>query len=112
MRHLLFAVLIALLPLRAWVGDAMAINMLVPSSGHETMVMTAVDAAPCPDHAMDPSAGSGDHQHQTCDVCNGPAMALASPLALQASAKHSVLPTPTERFVSSVPPPGNKPPIS
>lgn len=112
MRHLLLALLVALLPLRAWVGDAMAITMVAPSTGHESMVMTGVDAAPCPDHAMGAAADSADHQHRTCDVCNGPAMALAAPLAMLASATHAVLTTPTERFVSSVPPPGTKPPIS
>ncbi|OSZ76199.1 hypothetical protein [Hydrogenophaga sp. IBVHS1] len=112
MRHLLLAILIALLPLRAWVGDAMAITMLAPSSSHESMVMAPVEGAPCADHAMGAATDTADHQHQTCDVCNGPAMALALQFDLLASATHGVLATPTERFDSSVPPPGNKPPIS
>jgi hypothetical protein len=116
MRHLLLAVLIALLPLRAWVGDAMAITMLAPSSNHGSMVMSSMASAPCPDHAMDvadsTAAADADHQHRTCDVCNGPAMALAAPLELPASMSHGVVPSTAERFVSSVPPPGSKPPIS
>lgn len=104
MRHLLIALFIALLPLRAWVGDAMAITMQTSSPIHEV--------APCPDHAMDQSTDTADHQHGICDVCNGPAMALTAPPELLASSTHGVLTTPTERFVSSVPPQGSKPPIS
>ncbi|WP_439520128.1 hypothetical protein [Hydrogenophaga sp.] len=112
MRHLLLALIIALLPLRAWVGDAMAITMVAPSSDHGSMVMTSTASAPCPDHAMDTSSGTADHEHRTCDVCNGPAMALSAPLSPKASMAHGVVPSSTERFVSSVPPPGSKPPIS
>jgi hypothetical protein len=115
MRHLLLAILVALLPLRAWVGDAMAITMLAPSSSHESMVMAPADDAPCADHAIgatNDTTDTADHQHQACDVCNGPAMALGMQFDLLASATHGVLATPTERFDSSVPPPGNKPPIS
>jgi hypothetical protein len=112
MRHLLLALLIALLPLRAWVGDAMAIAMQAPSAGHGSMTMAAMDSHPGAHHGTDASSATGDHQHPTCDVCNGPAMALTVQVEWLPRATHNMVATPTERFASSVPQPGIKPPIS
>lgn len=112
MRHLLIALVIALLPLRAWVGDAMAITMQMPAPTHEMVSASSAEAAPCADHAMDELAAPMDHQHNSCEVCHGPAMPLAVQMAQLPQAVHGVLPTPTERFTSSVPQPGIKPPIS
>lgn len=112
MHHLLIALVIALLPLRAWVGDAMAITMQMPSPPTVAASMASVDAAPCPDHANDASAASMDHQHTSCEVCHGPAMPLALQVSLETQVVHGVLAPPSERFTSSVPQPGIKPPIS
>ncbi len=112
MRHLLIALVIALLPLRAWVGDAMAITMQMPSSPAAAS-MASGDGAPCPDHAlMGEAPAPMDHQHTSCEVCHGPAMPLAVQVALVPPAVHGVLAPPAERFTSSVPQPGIKPPIS
>ena len=133
MRHLLLALIIALLPLRAWVGDAMAVSMM----GHTATSMVAAGAQPdCPDHAgevplaLSLSAGHDlhgsthgtaeaqqpdhpqDHQHSACDVCNGPAMALPTPAVPALAMAHGVLAPPAERFASTEPHRGIKPPIS
>jgi Protein of unknown function (DUF2946) len=121
MRHLLLALLIALLPIRSWMGDAMAVAMLAAPA--HAMNQTASD------HAMDTGhdVGSehammgdhvgmqdngGEHTHKSCEVCNGPAMALAIPAVPTLAPLHGVLVPPAERFVSSEPHRGTKPPIS
>jgi len=137
MRHFLLALMIALLPLRAWAGDAMAISMLGHPAATAAVAGFAAEHAHCPDHAaqlplgsasghaVDHSAhGSGEHaaqashpgqdhhQHSACDVCNGPALGAGQPSAAMASQVHAVLTPPAERFVSFAPQQGIKPPIS
>ncbi|MDO9437615.1 hypothetical protein [Hydrogenophaga sp.] len=138
MRHLLLALMIALLPLRGWMGDAMAVAM-VTAPAHAAMA----NAAPCPDHAAmpapsaptaanaanaveashtgmahgqdaahsDDSAADG-HTHKSCEVCNGPAMALTTPVVPLPAATHGMLAFPAERFASAEPQQHIKPPIS
>lgn len=123
MRHLLLALLIALLPIRGWMGDAMAVAMLAAPA--HTMHQTASDT----DHAMDTGHDMGndhamtddhadvqdsgsEHTHKSCEVCNGPAMALSIPAVPTLSPQHGVLVPPAERFASSEPHRGIKPPIS
>lgn len=130
MRHLLLALIIALLPLRAWVGDAMAVSMM----GHTATSMVAAGAQPdCPDHAgegplaLSLSAGHDlhgstaeaqqpdhppDHQHSACDVCNGPALVVGLLLSATVSQHHTLLALPAERFASVALQQGIKPPIS
>jgi hypothetical protein len=125
MRHIVLALMIALLPVRGWMGDAMAVAML--AAPVQTMTQTAhTTAMPCPDHAKaTPAAGAvhdgmaeaGDgsdshHAHQSCDVCNGPAMAHRAGTAVTATPVHGVLAPPAEHFASSEPRRGIKPPIS
>ena len=124
MRHLLLALLIALLPIRGWVGDAMALAMLAPPA-HSMGPAAMADAAPCPDHAAPASAAlhgeatpdmqagaDTDHSHSSCDVCNGPAMALPTPAVPALAMAHGVLAPPAERFASTEPHRGINPPIS
>lgn len=124
MRHLLLAFLIALLPIRGWVGDAMALAMLAPPA-HSMGPAAMADAAPCPDHAapasaalhgeapLDMQAGADtDHSHSSCDVCNGPAMALSAPALLALAPVLGLHVPPAEHFASSEPHRGIKPPIS
>lgn len=130
MRHLLLALIIALLPLRAWVGDAMAVSMM----GHTATSMVAAGAQPdCPDHAgevplaLSLSVGHDlhgstaeaqqpdhpqDHQHSACDVCNGPALVVGLLLSATVSQHHTLLALPAERFASVALQQGIKPPIS
>jgi hypothetical protein len=114
MRRLLLAVMILLLPLRGLMGDAMAMSMLVMPA-HESTPAAATASMPCPDHA-DPSdqasSGSSEHSHTACDLCNGPAMSLSSPGHPWLPTVHGVNAGPVERFASSEPQRGIKPPIS
>ena len=116
MRHWLLALMIALLPIRGWMSDAMAVAMLAPPA-HTMNQAGAPDTAPCPDHAMASDAtaspdGGGEHAHKSCDVCNGPAMALPTPTVPALAMAHGVLAPPAERFASTEPHRGIKPPIS
>ena len=116
MRHWLLALMIALLPIRGWMSDAMAVAMLAPPA-HTMNQAGSPDAAPCPDHAMasDTTAspdGGGEHAHKSCDVCNGPAMALSAPALLALAPVLGLHVPPAEHFASSEPHRGIKPPIS
>lgn len=114
MRRLLLAVMILLLPLRGLMGDAMAMSMLAMPA-HESASAAATASMPCPDHS-DPSdlasSGSSEHSHTACDLCNGPAMGHFSPAQQALPTVHSVSAGPVERFASSEPQRGIKPPIS
>ena len=85
MRHWFLVLMIALLPLRGWVGDAMAMEMLAQPA-HAGMVMDGHGADHADHHAAHDeqcdcsghaSADQADHQHKACDVCNVPALANA-----------------------------------
>jgi len=54
MRRCVYILLILLLPLRAWVGDAMAMQMAIPTLAHDAM---PVATAPHSGHA-------GSHRHE------------------------------------------------
>jgi hypothetical protein len=138
MRRLILAVMIVLLPLRGWIGDAMALEA---AAGTPAAIQSiAVDVRPtleiahfeadtgrqdlragpghCPDHASAPAGGddsdtSADGQACTvCQVCHTVAMSAdAAPLpALPLPALVPEMPFP--RFTSALPAPGLKPPIS
>lgn len=139
MRILLVALMIALLPVRAWLGDAMAMQMVTGHSNTIEIVATIPDhiraggtfslnsetvALPC--HEADVATGHASHdttptepaahgdcaQCSTCQVCHGVALSLAThPLPLLA------LPTQLmhsgQALFASVPrAPHLKPPIS
>ena len=121
MRHFLIALMIALLPVRGWVGEAMAFSM--PGGPAAT-----ASHAGCPDHAAPAQAAGmlealapladnsttddGSHQHNACDVCNGPVLSLAAWQDDAAPAPHHVQAAPDVRFASLVPPRRHKPPIA
>ncbi len=120
MRHWFLVLMIALLPLRGWVGDAMAVEMLAQPA-HATLAMHGHGADHADEHAMSDahcacdehvSASSVDHQHSACDVCNLPALAMAVLDLQPRSTVHSPLAQPAERFASSEAHRGVKPPIS
>lgn len=156
MRFFLLALLIALMPFRGWMGDAMAMAQVAHPAQHGAAHQGAASAAPptaqqvstqaaallatlhpCAEHSEHivkaqgtPSpaamaAADGDtahahadetqpqpHQHKTCDVCNGPAMALGNTGAVRLMQPHGVRISRTVRFASTVLPQGIKPPIS
>lgn len=124
MRHLVLALLIALLPLRSWMGDAMAVSMLATPAhasmasampGHDHTAMADSDAAHGSDHDNQGDhggSGTSEHAHQGCEVCNGPAMALTTPAAAAPPAVHGTPAPMAERFASAPAHRGVKPPIS
>lgn len=129
MRHWLLIIMIALLPLRDWAGDAMALSMWATPDSHPA-------AAPCHDAAtpMVSVAMDGDSHHATesetmahgsdtsngaqhatcnaCDVCNGPAMTQALHSTSATPRVHAHVAPTSERFTSVLPPRGSKPPIT
>lgn len=123
MRHLLLALLIALLPIRSWMGDAMAVAMLAAPAHTMDQAASGTGHAMGTDHVMGSDhAMAGDttsmqdsgseHTHKSCEVCNGPAMALSIPAVPTLVPVHGMLVPPAERFASSEPHRGIKPPIS
>lgn len=135
MRHLILAIMIVLLPLRGWVGDAMATQMAADSASSTSQhhqVATEVIAA----HAHDTgAAGHFDHENalqtahdcavqtadtasghcgscQICQVCH--TVALSPPTAgLNMTFDAPLLPpTSATLFTSAQAALGKKPPIS
>lgn len=131
MRHWLLIFMIALLPLRGWASDAMAMSAWAASTPSQ---------APAPCHGQHAEPGSsnsmelqGSHHvgaeqgmahgqgaddsnsHTTCtacDICNGPAMALTSLSARSPALAIAHGTTVCERFASAVLHRGSKPPIA
>ncbi len=79
MRHLIFALMIALLPLRGWVGDAMAVTM---AAQQVSAVQASADVSAMPEdcHMLSQSThpageatstGAGGHcaDCNTCQLC-------------------------------------------
>ena len=123
MRHLLLALMIALLPIRGWMGDAMAVAMLAAPAHAMSQAASAADHAMDTGHDMgsehamtgdhaDMQDSGSEHTHKSCDVCNGPAMALSIPAVPALAPGHSMHAPPAEHFASSEPRRGTKPPIS
>jgi len=140
MRVLLLALMIALLPLRGWVGDAMAMEMVAATlqqpeiainsvAYHQDMAReTAQFEAPheamvhadCPGHAAMTDAPA-DSQHQadaadcaTCAACQICHTVALTPIPLQIAS--TTLPTvqpqaSSHHFASAERAPGFKPPI-
>lgn len=125
MRHLLLALLIAVLPVRGWVGHAMAVDM---ASQQAILAQAAATGAPatmpedCPMHAQ--MADTGAEQApasqagmlcQGCDTCQlCLAMASFTGAVVQAASwlPHAAPADGGSRFNSADQPSGIKPPIS
>lgn len=127
MRRLLLVFMIALLPLRALVGDAMAMTMVAAPAHGASHAEVEMGSAPCADHTaatvdahdnaghQAPSNDAGGmqaHSHDSCDLCNGPAMSQLLAGSRAATGAHGIKPSPVEPFVSFEPQRGIKPPIS
>lgn len=135
MRRLLLAFIIVLLPLRSWIGDAMAMELtgraLQPTAAQALPAPAAAHGsadmhAECPDHPqrMAPHPGAGDAASgavahdgadcatcAVCQICHGAALTPQT-LSLAAPAVPTGRPQPTEHgFASAERAPGFKPPI-
>ncbi|SDZ06944.1 hypothetical protein SAMN05518669_120106 [Variovorax sp. YR634] len=138
MRTLLLALMIALLPIRGWLGDAMAVEMVrhsLPAAEAAVSMATAATEAHCHEamdagSSMDMQMGMADHAgshdnssndgtgHQGCGTCT--ACQVCHTLALGGmplvDIVHSAPQAPpaahAARFASAEPAQGLKPPIS
>ena len=117
MRALLIALMIALLPLRGWVGDAMAqqlatASVQAPVSGAEQARHTHTDCALHGDQGSTPEPAS-DHggSCSDCQVCHTMAMEAPSLASLQAASAPAVLYPVSSDFASAERALGFKPPI-
>ena len=140
MRHLVLALMIALLPLRGWAGDAMATQMASTaiaietgapraheiaakaSFEHKNESVEASKAVPdCHEHLADSLAGqdqsetaaNSDHCG-TCQACQACHTVALSPSALKVSASFTppqLRPTRNAAFTSAAAALGQKPPI-
>lgn len=139
MRALLFVLMITLLLLRGWTGDAMANDMALASlqHPHQTQQSTikkiaahahgmsaeaifdhesAVPATHgCAGHAAEDAAPAADGHCQSCDVCQACHSVALTPAALGAAPVFGSRTQPrakAARFASAEAAPGHKPPIS
>jgi len=138
MRHLLLALLIALLPLRGWVGDAMATQMAAGQLQHHEAQATAhaahvheheaMDTAHAGQHAKAPAVHdcadqvtddggkhSADGHCETCAACQACHTVALSPVApelVPVFSAPTLLSTAADSFASADAALGQKPPIS
>lgn len=139
MRHLLLVFLVALLPLRGWVSDAMATGMLasqvqqhqiatkkVATHGHEAetkahhdietgVADAAQSAADCPGHASGAEAHATHAQCDACSFCQVCHTVALFPAAAGVAAVFDLRTRPcatVSRFASAEAALGQKPPIS
>lgn len=137
MRTLLLALMIALLPIRGWLGDAMAVEMVrhsLPAASlvaeasaasvaadahcHEAMAMEADSGMDTMAHHAGSHDDNGGADHQGCGTCT--ACQVCHTVALGGmpvvDTVHSAPQAPpaarAARFASAEPAPGLKPPIS
>lgn len=135
-RVLLLMVLTVLLPLRSALAVTMGLPVAPTPAQTQThvqesgkpLLVSHLDAAPCPHHAMDASSadagmiaetahhtaphdGQPGLSHLLCDVCNGPALSARIPVLGVMHASPLDRPERIERFDSVVLPIGHKPPI-
>lgn len=139
MRHLVLAFMIALLPIRGWVGDVMATEMAAPKAeqlenatellasqahgtggyghfDHASVTSQAEQpASDCTGHGTGESLPLADTQCESCTVCQACHTVALSPLipAIHAAMAVPALPrSPAAHFASAVTALGQKPPIS
>ncbi len=120
MRPIVLVLLMLLLPLRAWAGDAMALSMLQERPAQAAAVMAMPGDHDHHDmtvgHAghdgQAPQAGDDCPSHVACDVCNGPVLSLPVWQAEGSMARHHPPVPPATDFASLVPQRHHKPPIA
>lgn len=127
-RAFFLALMIALLPLRGWVGDVMAMERLgqalttAPAAAihdgcHEAQAHHDQDAAH--EHLGQPPDGHGNSHAQAdcsgctvCQICHSVVLASAPVPASTAALPTALPPSHARLYASAEPVPGFKPPIS
>lgn len=121
--------MMALLPLRGWLGDAMAMQQMAPAmqaaaaaapasahAGHAAMPCHDTNETAAPAAGTDGEAGSHDshgHGHCTaCQICHSVAAGTNHAPPRPSAWRHAAPHTATPRFVSAEPRRLAEPPIS
>jgi hypothetical protein len=121
MRTLLLALMIALLPIRGWLGDAMALELVQHSlPAAAAHCHDALDASGGMDMSDQATTHDSDHGagHQNCgtcgicQVCHTVALDGMPRFDIAHTAPHAPPASYPARFASAEPAPGLKPPIS
>jgi hypothetical protein len=121
MRYLLLALMITLLPVRGWVGNAMAVDMAVQQTLQAQAEGKALPAMPddCPMHAgataetaTDPLTAGHCNDCDTCELCLALASFAGSVGALASSTPSADPPPAGHLFSSAEGSTHLKPPIS
>lgn len=122
MRILVLVLAIVLLPLRGWMGGAMAMET-APAAVSQAAVAGADAMPPCHEAADAASAAHpaghdapGDASHHAqcslCQLCHSAAMTGDTPAAPAAAPARAQPQAPAQRFASALPQQADKPPIS
>jgi hypothetical protein len=128
MRRLILILMIALLPLRTWAGDIMAIQMLTPAGFAQSAAVVDTPGpshemqkaeADCPGHsaqALDAAKKQSSPSHcsacVTCQICHSVAATVSAPELIAHAPFVQVPAFDTPRFTSAEPALSQKPPIS
>ena len=118
MRYLMLALMIALLPLRGWVGNAMAVDMALQQTVQAQADAKESSAMPedCPMHAgtaSDPMTAAGHcNDCDTCELCLALASFTQSTATVANFSPHAQLPSAGQPFSSAESSTRLKPPIS
>jgi Tfp pilus assembly protein PilX len=120
-RVLLLLILIALLPLRAWAGDAMAIQMAAQAAHHSRLAVAAkapLAHALCHEAQAEPTAPHTSPAQDHCETCASCqacfTVAITVPAMLSATQPllHGLPHAGSAQFTSAILALGHKPPIS
>lgn len=123
MRRLLFALSIALLLLRGWVGNAMAVEMALGHGllNHAAVAMAASDPAQHTEMGMQHTMAADAEAHDccggqpscsSCELCHFAAAWSLVPASLHTPGHGPFVALPSPSPASATPAPGLKPPIS
>jgi hypothetical protein len=122
MRAFLIALMIALLPLRGWVGDAMAADLALASLPHQAMSVAAPVSpttlhADCALHAASDAATPDDDGDQgagctACQVCHTLAVEARAQTVSLPAISFQIIPQPACNFASAERALSVKPPIA
>ncbi len=124
MRHYLIILMIALLPLRSWAGDVMAVSMatqaLTTANAELVVKHVATDMQDCAGHSGSandlPEAAASDEGHcktcVTCQICHSVALVSIDVLASDPPDVNRLKSTSASTFASATLADSVKPPIS